>query len=377
MIKKLLIKNGTLIAPADGLHSEVKDIYIENGVIQEIGDDLDYPDVKTLDVKGLLVTPGFIDIHTHCFNGDGNFGVDADLIGIQRGTTAMIDAGSSGPDTFESFNETVIKNRKTKVFALLNISKEGLKERSELNSLDKIDLDKVRLTVTKYPKEIVGLKARASASVVGDLGIIPIQMAADVAKELNQILVIHAGNYPPCIKDVLNLMKPGDVLTHAFHGKKGGILTEDSLIISEALGARSRGVLFDIGHGSASFCFKTYCTAQKQGFYPDFISTDLHMENFEKTVYSQHAVVTKLINMGENLAEMISKVTSFPADVFRLEGLGHLKVGYTADISISDIINSDDIVVDSSGEPLQLTKKLVPVYTIVSTEKGSELIENE
>ncbi|MFV0255597.1 MAG: amidohydrolase family protein [Erysipelotrichaceae bacterium] len=374
-MKKLLIKNGSLIALHDGYNSESKDLYLEDGIIKEIGDNLVY-ECETIDASGLIVSAGFIDIHTHCFAGKCPIGVDADLIGAQRGTTTIIDAGSAGPETFEEFMQEVIVKKDTRVYSLLNISKKGLTERSELNDLKKIDLEKVKCVVKKYPQYIVGLKARASSSVVGDLGILPIKMACELAEQLNKILMIHTGNFPPYLKDVLNIMKKGDILTHAFHGKEGGILDDRRELIDEAIKARDRGVLFDVGHGSASFSFATFARAKELGFKADFISTDIHCENYLKLVYSQHAVISKLINMGEDLAEMIDKVTAKPADHFNLVGLGHLKPGSIADITISKLIDIDEVVEDSQANQLNLQKKIVPVYTIISKGGSSKLIEN-
>lgn len=377
MMNKLLIKNGLLISQADGYHGDKKDILIENGLITAIEDSIEHEDIESIDAQGCIISPGLIDIHTHCFTDIAVNGIDADIIGVSRGTTTILDAGSAGPENFEIFNEEIIKKHKTKVYSLLNISKKGLVELRELDDLEKIDEDMVREMVRKYPTEIVGLKARASSSVCGSLEIIPIKIATDLAHELDKPIMIHTGNFPPYLQDVLNLMKKKDVLTHAFHGKKGGILNESKEIIEEAVKARQRGVLFDVGHGSASFSFKTFKRAKSLGFYPDFVSTDLHCENYEGPVYSQHAVITKLINIGETLEDCLENATSKPADHFGLDRLGHLKVGYFGDLSISKLEEVDEAVVDSMGDTLDLTQNFVSVKTVISRVEGSEIIDNE
>lgn len=375
-MKKIVIKNGTIIAPSDGYINEVLDIYVEDGKIKEIGYNLE-KECEVLDVSDCIVSAGFIDIHTHCFDKKANLGVDADVIGVQRGSTSIFDAGSAGADTFRHFIEHVIKGHKTKVFSLLNVSKEGLLSLRELDCLEKIDLCKIRLMIINYPEHIKGLKVRASSSVVGDMGIEPIKIAAQIAKELDLPLMVHVGNAPPSLRDVLNLLKKGDIVTHGFHGKNGGIIDENQQVIQEAIDAKNRGVLFDIGHGSASFSFDTYQNAKQLGFFADFISTDVHQGNYEKLVYSQHAVISKLINMNEKLEDLIDKVTARPADHFKLDKIGHLKVGYDADLSISRLVNCDESEKDSMGHELHMLKKLIPIYTIISQEGSSELIDNE
>lgn len=374
---KILIKNGMLVAIDEGYHHTQHDILIEKGKIVAIEDAITSSDAYVIDAKGQIVSPGFIDVHTHVFPVGSLIGVDADKVGVYRGTTSVIDAGSAGPLNIESFVNDVVKTHKTKVFSLLNIAKYGLIELNELDAEDKVDDEAVYRALDLYPEYIVGLKARASSSVVGDLGIAPIERACKIARKLDLPLMIHTGNFPPYIEEVLNLMRRNDILTHAFHGKAGGLLNESDRVIKEAMEARSRGVLFDVGHGSASFSFKTFNKARELGFYPDMVSTDIHCNNVDDVVYSQHAVISKLINCGEDLELMIQKATSVPADHFKLDGLGHLRVGAIADISISKLIDSDEVVVDSMGNELHLKKELIPTYTIVSKNTESEVIVND
>lgn len=376
-MRKLLIKNGTLLSPDSGYRNVRKDIYIEDGMIAKIDDKIriDEHITEVIDARGKIVTPGFIDIHTHCYP-DSTIGLPPDVLGIERGSTSILDAGSSGADTYEDFRERYINTARTKVFTLLNVSKEGLIRGHELDAEEKIDVVALKRIVEKYGDSIVGLKARASASVVGKMGITPIKRAARLAKELGKPLMIHVGNYPPALKEVLQLVDKGDIITHAYHGKKGGIFEEEGTIIREALMARDRGVLFDVGHGVASFSLRVFEKALAKGFDCDLISTDLHKENYEGPVYNLASVVNKIIACGEGLEDAIAKCTSAPAAAYGLKNLGKIEIGYIADFNIFDYIGCKETVMDSVGDTITLQKKLVLNKTIYSRGNESEIFEH-
>lgn len=374
-MKSLLIKNGLLLSPVNGYDQVKKDILIKDGKIAQIADEIN-ADTEVVDASGCLVTPGLIDIHTHCFP-ISYIGLEPDVLGLERGATTIIDAGSSGAGNFETFKKEHIDPAKTKVFVCLNVSKFGLEFKHELDSMDKIDEEMLHEMVQKYPETIVGLKARASQSVVGEMGLKPIEKAAELAKETKLPLVVHVGNYPPALADVLNILDKNDVVTHAYHGKKGGILDESGKIIKEATNARNRGVLFDVGHGVASFSFRVFEKALKEQFDCDMISTDLHIENYEGPVYNLAAVLSKMINCGETLQDAISKVTSVPARHFKLEGLGELKEGFIGDLSIMRLVESEDIVEDSIGDKLQLKNKFELVMSVYSRGEDCETFRHD
>ena len=347
-MKSLLIKNGQLLAPANGYRRDKKDIFVKNGKIEKIGDNLDVEAEKVINAEGAIVTPGFIDIHTHCYP-KAFLGLDPDVLGLERGATAILDAGSSGADNYEDFRANYIDKAKTKVFTLLNVSKEGLIRGHELDSMDKLDEVKVKATAEKYSDNIVGLKARASQSVVGEMGLTPIAEAARIAHEIEKPLMIHVGNYPPALTDVLKLVDEGDIITHAYHGKKGGILTEEGEIIQEAKDARARGVRFDVGHGVASFSLRVYKQALLDNFDCDMISTDLSLD------------------------QVVHKVTYVPAKHYGLEGLGELREGCTADLNLLTLDACEEEIADSIGDTIILKNKITVRKTIYSKGEESEV----
>ena len=372
-MRAFVIKNGCLVSPVNGLCRAKKDILVENGKIAAIEDSIDR-ELPVIDAAGCIVTPGLIDIHTHCYP-KAFLGLEPDVLGIQRGTTTILDAGSSGCDNYEDFRSNYIEKSKTKVFTLLNVSKEGLIRGHELDSMDKIDEEGLKKILEKYGDNIVGLKARASASVVGEMGLTPIKEAARIAKETKKPLMVHVGNYPPALSEVLELLGKNDIVTHAYHGKKGGILDESGEIIPEAVKARERGVLFDVGHGVASFSLRAFEKALAKGFKNDMISTDLHVENYEGPVYNLAAVVSKVIGCGVSLEDAIHECTYVPAKHYGLKGLGELRKGCIADLNIMELADCEEEVVDSIGDTLLLKEKLVLKKTIYSRGEESEVFE--
>ena len=373
-MKLLTVKNGKLLSPVNGFTGETGDVLLQDGKIVKVGGTID-SEGEVIDATGCFVTPGFIDIHTHC-NPAVPLGVDPDVLGIKRGSTTILDAGCSGSDNFEAFYENVIKKAQTKVFSLLNIAAEGLIRGHELNDLAKIDVDACKKCVDEHRGVIVGLKARASASVVGDLGIEPIAIAAKTAHELEVPLMVHVGNCPPALGDVIDLLNRDDIITHTYHGKPGGILGEDGHPIEQALRGRARGVRFDVGHGVESFAFNTYRHALKAGFDCDLISTDLHVENYEGPVFDLATTLTKLIACGEPFEAAIAKVTNEPARLFGLEGLGQLAPGTIGDINIIRYEDVDVDLQDSTCAVINASHHVNVRKTIWSREGKSHIFEH-
>ncbi len=372
-MKSVLVKNGRLMVDTKNEHILDGDILVKNGVIEEISDHIDENKAQTvIDAQKNFVSPGFIDIHTHCYP-IGKLGMDPDTLGVQRWSSTIFDAGTAGPETFEDFKATYIDKAKTKVFSLLNLSKRGIEVGHELDSVDKLDPDGVRRLVKQYPDTIVGLKARASQSVVGKMGITPIRMTADLAHELGIPVLVHIGHYPPALTDVLDCLQKGDSITHAYHGKPGGLI-QNGQILPEAIAARKRGVKFDVGHGEESFCFSTYQKALKLGFDCDTISSDLHKRNYNGPVYSNVLCVSKLINCGETLSLAVDKVTRAPAENFHLKKLGVLKKGYIGDVFIFRYADCNEDVLDSMGNKLHMYKKIEPMNLIISRGEESEVL---
>ncbi len=214
---KTVIKNGRLLDSKNNFHMTRADILIEDGIIKKIGENINEEGSKVIDVKNSVVAAGFIDIHVHCFPKDTAISSIPDEIGVKRGVTSIIDAGTSGAETINDFYENFIKKSKTRVFAYLNIAQQGLRTLSELDDMKNIDKEKIKNSLKKYPEIIVGLKARASGSVVKENGIRPIAEGKKIAEEFKLPLVVHIGNAPPKVEEVLELLGKGDIVTHCYN----------------------------------------------------------------------------------------------------------------------------------------------------------------
>ncbi|MFJ7734798.1 amidohydrolase/deacetylase family metallohydrolase [Lysinibacillus sp. NPDC097287] len=359
----IIIKNGTVIDPQQQI-IERKEIAIQNGVIVA-PEKMDDTNITYIDAEGCYVSPGFIDIHVHIFTEQTELGIDADLIGIKQGVTTVVDAGSTGISNYKDFKEKVVKRSQTEVLSFLNISRKGLTSGlSELANLeDLMTLEEAR-EIFKNEPSIVGLKARMSGSVVKDSDIKPLEHARKLADQLNVPIMVHIGNPPPNLQEILPLLRKGDIVTHAFHGKKYGILNAQGTLIPEASAALQRGVLFDIGHGTSSFSYETLITFRKSYDEPFTTSTDLYSLNYQYPVCSLMTTMTKLLELGMPFMEVVRSVTVRAAQALRLNDRGTLALGTKADITLFKKVERRAMLIDSEGKKLEAKQILTPYMVL-------------
>ncbi|MCC8436623.1 amidohydrolase/deacetylase family metallohydrolase [Brevibacillus sp. M2.1A] len=370
----LLIRNGRVVDPSQNLNGHydlairegrIVGLYEKGKTTDDQGMNLESKEI--IDAEGYVVTPGLIDLHAHVFPTKTSLGVAADRVGIEQGVTTVVDAGSVGLWSFDAFLEEAVYPSVTRVLAFLNISGDGLcTGGGELADMSRLTPREAAALIRKQPI-LRGVKARMSGSVVKQNGIQPLLVAKEAARGAGVPMMVHIGNAPPKLTEILPLLDRGDVVTHAFHGKKGGMFDERGELIPEAQDALERGVLLDIGHGEASFSFQTLRHAQAQGIKPHVISTDVHRRNIDGPVHSLTHTLTKFLAMGYSLDDVIAASTLAPARILGLENeIGTLKVGACADVSILQIKKEPTILTDSEQETVETMERVVAYQGITS-----------
>lgn len=363
-MKNILLKNVRFID--DTVHhillTDGKIAAIDSNLTEITADEIIEPEQDT------YISAGWIDIHTHSFNKFELYGDDCDKVGYQTGVTTVVDAGTSGSDNIAEFYDEV-KDKRTRVFAMLNIAKPGIYAQYELSDLANIDIAKFVETTKIYKDFIVGVKARMSSSVVGENDVKPLELAILAAEETELPIMVHIGNAPPKLKDVFAYLRPNDIVTHIFNPKPDGILDENGKVRPFVFEGMERGILYDVGHGTDSFGFKTYEEATKQGVQFSTISSDIYRRNRANgPVYDLATTMSKFLLLGMDKIEIINKVTKNAAVAFHLTGLGEIKVGNTADFTFFKIINGEKELVDSTGEKRMTQQYFQPVAVYLKNE---------
>ena len=333
----LLIHGGLVVDPAQGLHAP-RDLGISRGVIESVAKDLPVDAAReTVDATGHLVTPGLIDIHVHVYPGVSHYGVDADTHALAHGATTVVDAGSSGADTFDGLRRYVVNVSETRIYALLNISTLGMisPQVGELEDLRFADVERAVAVIERNRDVIQGVKVRMSRSLIGGNGLQPLRLAKRAAEAVKMPLMVHIGNTPMPLPEILAELRPGDILTHCFHGNEQGILDAHGHVLDAVRYAVKRGVNLDVGHGRGSFSFDVAAKALAQGVTPHTISSDLHHYNVFGPVHSLATTLSKFLYLGLSLDDALAKATATPAKLLGIhEALGTLRQGSLADVAI-------------------------------------------
>jgi len=365
----LVIAGGEVLDPSQRLRGK-RDIGIKNGQIAAVAPSIAADrSVQRIDAGGKLVTPGLIDLHTHLCPHLG-IGLPADeLVGITATTTA-VSAGDAGAYTFGNFRHGVVPQSRTRLFGFIHISTIGLAgglAPGEMLNIDYANVEACTKAVAENADLVLGVKVRITDSVVGQNGIEPLRRALRAAEMAGRPfrVMCHIGAAPGSLSDLLDLLRPGDILTHAYSGA-GNNTVQNGQLLPAALRAKQRGVIVDVGHGGGSFDYTVCEPAMAQGFTPDTISSDIHAVSINTPGYPTLPwVMSKFLNMGLPLEDVVAKATVEPAKVIgRVPGLGTLLVGAPADVSIFDLIDGPVEFVDTRNNKRGGNKKLVPALTV-------------
>jgi dihydroorotase len=365
----LIVKGGTVIDPSQGLNG-LNDIAVEDGKIALVAPDISSDEAsRVLEVKGTLVLPGLIDLHTHVYDGVNGNGVEADLGGVRAGVTTMVDAGSSGCDTFGGFPRHIIPNSATEIICFLHICRTGLATTPDIFSPASIDLDKT-VQVASESNAISGIKARMVSPALEIMGMEMPRLAKRAAREAGVKLMVHIGDTekrydPNVIRDLLPIMEEGDIVTHLFTANPGGVVDANGNLVPEAQEARDRGVWLDTAHGRGNFSFDVGQRILDQGLMPHCISTDLTLPGRQRTVHSMTEMMTRFLAMGFTMDQVVTMSTLNPAKAIGEDGrLGSLQTGKQADISVVRIEEGDWLLYDVLGDSRRHDKAVVPVVTV-------------
>jgi dihydroorotase len=356
----LLVKGGRVIDPARRFDA-MADVAIAKGRIAAV-----QPSIPTsaagevVDAAGAIVTPGLIDIHTHVRS--------ADMPGIclSQGVTSIVDAGSRGADQIDE----VVGNAKrapNRVRVLINLGRKGIIDEGDLMDLANADVALARTAIERHRDVVIGIKARLSRNVAGDHDLEALRRAQEVARPLGLPVMIHIGQSFSSVPQLLTLLKPGDIVTHMYAFPPNPIFDGKGGVLPEVIAARKRGIRFDIGNGRAGhFTWDTMADGIKAGFLPDTTSSDWTDAGRTEHVVDFPNVMSKLLMLGVPLMQVIAMGTSNAAATFpAFKGLGTLRPGAPADVSILELRQGSFEFVDNANTRRSGTQRLFPRAVVI------------
>jgi dihydroorotase len=357
----LLIAGGRVVDPAsrrDGL----ADVAISRGRIAAVAPSLSPGDAnEVLDARGALVTPGLIDIHVHA---------SAEMPPahcLSTGTTAMVDAGSGGADTVAEIVR-LAEAAPNRMRVLLNLGRSGLGAVPELLDFAQADVAAARAAVERHRDRIIGVKARLSRSVAGTRDLDAIRRAHEITVPLGLTLMVHVGQTASPLPDILELLRPGDIVTHVYAPPPNGMLDGSGRVLPEVRAARERGIVFDVGNGrTAHITWDVVERALQQDFPPDTISSDLTAPGRTDRVFDFPTVLSKFLLLGMPVDQVIARATANAAGAIpAFRDLGTLAVGRPADVAVLDLQDGDFEFVDNERTPRRGRQKLVTRAVVAS-----------
>jgi dihydroorotase len=368
----LILRGGRVIDPSQKLDA-VSDVAFAEGKVARVAANIDAgPDTDVRDVSGLIVAPGLIDLHTHVYWGGTSLGIDAEQFCRTSGVTTAVDTGSAGPGNFAGFRKHVIEPSKVRILAYLHVSHAGIfgfsnrvmvGESEELRLMNPLDA----VAVADANRDlIVGIKVRVGLFASGRSGTVPLDIALQVADEVGMPLMAHIDHPPPSYEEVIERLRPGDILTHAFRPFPNAPTTAQGSIKTAVIHARQRGVLFDVGHGKGSFAFKTARAMLANGFKPDTISSDVHALCINGPAYDQVTTMSKFLCLGMPLGEVIAASTLNAAMALRRLDLGSLKPGSAGDATVLAVKQGRFDYVDVVGEQLIGDRKIASTGVVIA-----------
>ena len=367
----LLLTGGDVLDPAAG-HRGIMDIGIAGGKIVAVGPSLPTTEARhTIAAKGRLVTPGLVDVHAHIFVNGHDMGGNTDRFCRASGVTTLCDAGSTGSATFAGLRQVIDRDVRTRTRAFVNLSAIGIVGTSrggELAHFPYADPEGCARTISENPDLAVGVKLRFGPGLVWEYSTEPVKLARKTADMAGGVpMMMHITDLPIPLPELLAHMKPGDVVTHRYHGRPHGIMGQGKqLVLKEVVEAQRHGIIFDCAHGRNHFNFPMIEKALDQGFLPDTISTDLTFASATNgPVFDLPTTMSKLLHFGMSLDDVIMRSTAVPAKILGYEGtVGALKPGANADIAVFELRDGNFELRDSDGNAVTAKRRLIVQLTI-------------
>jgi dihydroorotase len=375
----LVIKGGDVLDPSQTLRGK-RDIGIRFGLIEAIEADIPAArGVRVLDAAGKLVTAGLVDLHTHVYPYGSAIGIPADELIAHQCTTTCVSAGDAGANNFAAFRRHIAAQTRTRLYAFVHIANIGLAgfPVPELYNIDYAQTEAAAKAIAENADLVLGAKVRMSENVIAKHGLEPLKRAIAACESAGSgaKVMCHIGGVETgaLMSQILDLLRPGDILTHAYSGApnlRGAFtnIVQDGRLLPAALVAKQRGVIFDVGHGGGSFDYTIAERAIEQGCPPDTISSDIHVfsGNTPGRPYLVW-VMSKFLGLGFTLEQVLTMATGTPAKVInRAPKLGTLQVGAPGDVAIMELVEEPVSFVDTRNNTRSGRAYLKPVQTVTA-----------
>jgi dihydroorotase len=375
----LVIRGGEVLDPSQSLRAR-RDIGIRWGVVEAVEASIPAERaLRSIDATGKLVLPGLVDLHCHIYPYGSAIGIPADELVQFQGTTTVVSAGDAGVNNLAALRRFIVAQTRARMYAFLHIANNGLSAFpvAELYNIDNAQVEACAMALAENPDFLIGVKVRMSENVIFKHGVEPLKRGIQACEMCGwpAKMMVHIGGVETkeLMSDILNLLRPGDVLTHCYSGfpNMSGAFTnivQDGKLLPAALAAKQRGVIFDVGHGGGSFDFTVAEVAIPGGCTPDTISSDIH-------VFSGNSpgmpflpnVMSKFLAMGFSLEQVVAMATSAPAKIInRAPKIGTLQPGAPGDVAIMDLVEGPVTFVDTRNNKRDGKLLLKPVQTVIN-----------
>src|SRR3954447_25379802 len=375
----LVIKGGEVLDPSQSLRGK-RDVGIRWGVVEAVEADIPAARaLKTIDAAGKLVTPGLIDLHCHVYPYGSAIGIPADELVQFQGTTTVVSAGDAGVNNLAALRRYIVAQSRARIYAFVHIANNGLSAFpvAELYNIENAQVEACAMALAENQDFLIGVKVRMSENVIYKHGLEPLKRGIQACEMCGwpAKMMVHIGGVETkeLMSQILDLLRPGDVLTHAYSGAPNisGAFTnivQDGRLLPAALAAKQRGVIFDVGHGGGSFDFTVAEVAIPGGCAPDTISSDIHVfsGNSPGVPYLPN-VMSKFLLLGFSLEQVVAMATTAPARIInRAPKIGTLQIGAPADVAIMELVEGPVSFVDTRNNKRDGKALLKPVQTVIN-----------